>query len=168
MKLILIAGKAQSGKTTLAKVLKEKYLKIGKKVIITEYSKYVKMFAKDILGWDGKEPKPRKFLQDMGDYVRNNYNDIFFVKRMKEDLNIYSNYADVVIISDVRMPKEIIKMKKYNPLKIKVVSDKVNDLTKEEQNHYTEHALDNFKNFDYVINKDEIFKVSDEIIERSN
>ena len=87
---------------------------------------------------------------------------------MKEDLNIYSNYADVVIISDVRMPKEIIKMKKYNPLKIKVVSDEVNDLTKEEQNHYTEHALDNFKNFDYVINKDEIFKVSDEIIERSN
>ena len=108
MKVYLIAGRARSGKTQTAKILKELLEKENRKVVITEYSKYIKLFAKDFLGWDMiSEPKPRAFLQEMGEYVRHLNKDTYFTERMKEDLNIYSHFVDDVIISDDRMPKEL-------------------------------------------------------------
>ena len=87
MQIILVAGRARSGKTYVAKELKSILESNNKKVIITEYSKYVKLFAKDILGWDMvSEPKPRTFLQDLGNRLREHYGECYFVKRMKEDI----------------------------------------------------------------------------------
>src|SRR5574344_440809 len=112
MKLFLIAGRARSGKTLAAQYLKEILDERKEKTVITEYSKYIKIFAKELLGWDGKsEPKPRTFLQDMGSYVRQNKSDTFFTGRMKEDIELYSHFVNNVIISDVRMPKEITEMR---------------------------------------------------------
>ena len=97
MKVILIAGRARSGKTKAAYILKDILEKKKEKVVITEYSKYIKLFAKDLLGWDMiSEPKPRTFLQEMGEYVRSLKSDIYFVERMKEDLKIYEHFVDVV------------------------------------------------------------------------
>ena len=153
MHLFLVAGRARSGKTLVANLLKKRLEENGKKVVITEYSKYVKLFAKEILGWDGvTEPKPRKFLQDMGSFVRKHYSDIYFTERMKEDLEIYKRFVDVVIISDVRMPKEISELGSYKPVTIKVINNNSNyDLTDEEARHETEHALDNYANFMYIL-----------------
>ncbi len=154
MKLVLIAGKARSGKTLAAYLLKEEILKRNQKVVITEYSKYIKMFAKELLGWDGiREPKPRKFLQDFGTYVRHeSQNPNYFINRMKDDLEIYQHFVDVVIISDVRLQEEIEGMKEYHPITIHVVNDQnTYDLSKEEASHETEHALENYQNFDYSI-----------------
>ena len=153
MKVYLIAGKARSGKTKAAELLKKILEKENKKVVITEYSKYVKLFAKELLGWDMiSEPKPRKFLQDMGTFVRELESDIYFTKRMKEDLEIYKHFVDDVIISDVRMPKELEELSDFKPLKIKVENTLSSyDLTNEEASHETEHALDNYLNFDYII-----------------
>lgn len=158
MKVYLIAGRARSGKTQTAKILKELLEEENRKVVITEYSKYIKLFAKDFLGWDMiSEPKPRKFLQEMGEYVRHLKKDTYFTERMKEDLQIYSDFVDDVIISDVRMPKELTELESFHPIKIKVINDTAKyDLTKEEASHETEHALDDYKGFDYVIkNKSE-------------
>ena len=122
MKVYLIAGRARSGKTQTAKILKELLEKENRKVVITEYSKYIKLFAKDFLGWDMiSEPKPRAFLQEMGEYVRHLNKDTYFTERMKEDLRIYEHFVDVVIISDVRMPKELDELSSFQPLKIQVV-----------------------------------------------
>ncbi len=154
MKLILIAGKARSGKTLAAKILKEELEKNGKRVVITEYSKYIKLFARELTDWDGfSEPKPRKFLQDFGSYVRHKTNNPkYFIERMKEDLEIYQEFCDVVIISDVRLEEEILEMKKYSPITIHIENRyNLYDLNQEEQGHETEHALDNFQNFDYSI-----------------
>ena len=154
MKLVLIAGKARSGKTRAAHLLKEEILKKNQKVVITEYSKYIKMFAKELLGWDGmSEPKPRKFLQDFGTYVRHeSQNPNYFIERMKDDLEIYKHFVDVVIISDVRLKEEIECMRKYHPITIRVANDtNPYDLTEEEARHETEHALENYQNFDYSI-----------------
>ena len=154
MKLVLIAGKARSGKTRAAHLLKEEILKKNQKVVITEYSKYIKMFAKELLGWDGmSEPKPRKFLQDFGTYVRHeSQNPNYFIERMKDDLEIYKHFVDVVIISDVRLQEEIECMRKYHPITIRVSNDtNPYDLTEEEARHETEHALENYQNFDYSI-----------------
>ena len=154
MKLVLIAGKARSGKTLAAHLLKEEILKNNEKVVITEYSKYIKMFAKELLGWDGiSEPKPRKFLQDFGTYVRHeSQNPHYFIERMKDDLEIYRHFVDVVIISDVRLKEEIDGMKEYHPITIHVSNDtNTYDLSKEEASHETEHALENYQKFDYSI-----------------
>ncbi len=153
MKVILIAGKARSGKTKAAHILKEILETKKEKVVITEYSKYIKLFAKDLLGWDMiSEPKPRTFLQDMGEYVRKLKKDTYFTERMKEDLRIYEHFVDVVIISDVRMPKELDELSSFQPLKIQVVNDLASyDLNEEQARHETEHALDHYQDFDYII-----------------
>ena len=62
MKIYLVAGKSGSGKGEVAKIINEYYLSLNQKPIITSFSKYIKMYAKEIIGWDGNEPKPRKFL----------------------------------------------------------------------------------------------------------
>ena len=63
MKIFLIAGKAESGKAEVAKMIKEYYIYQRKDAVITEYSKYLKEYAKEMTDWDGlKVNKPRKFL----------------------------------------------------------------------------------------------------------
>ena len=95
MKIILISGKAGSGKSSLANILKEKL----DKCVVTNYSKYIKLFAIEMLNWDGSdENKPRSFLQEMGDTLRS-INKNFLTDRMLQDISVYSKYYDYVVIS---------------------------------------------------------------------
>ncbi len=168
MKIYLVAGKSGSGKGEVAKLIKEQYLSLGKKPIITEFSKYLKMYAKEIIEWDGSEPKPRKFLQDLGVTIRENMDmPLFFVNRMIEDVKVYNLYYDVVIISDVRLPIEIEEMKKtFNNVYAMYVVNQFapSKLTIEEQMHETETALENYSNFDITITNDNIEKLDDRVI----
>lgn len=167
MKIILIAGKAQSGKTTAANILKNLCKEKNLRACITEYSKYIKMFAKELTDWNGEiASKPRAFLQDFGSFVRQNKDEDFFIKRMKEDISIYSSFVDVLIISDIRFPREITSLKEYHPLTIKVDNHfEEKSLTKAEEAHETEHALDNFFDFDYSI-KDKSLNEMREILKK--
>lgn len=153
MKLFLIAGRARSGKTETAKLLKTMLEHRGLKVSITEYSKYIKLFAKELTNWDGvSELKPRRFLQDFGSFIRESKHADYFIRRMKEDLLIYEEIVDVLIISDVRLPSEIEELKSYSPITIYVKNDSnFYDLNEVESSHETEHALDNYENFQYSI-----------------
>ena len=171
MKVYLIAGKAGSGKSEVAKYIKEYFIYQKEETVITEYSKYIKMFAKELTDWDGSNNnKPRKFLQDFGSYIRNEMGEKkFFVNRMLEDLDIYTNYVDVVVISDVRYPAEIEGIKEQYPAAISIYV--VNQfgqskLSIEEQMHPSELALEDYADFDYTIAnddektlKDKVFKI---------
>lgn len=162
MQVFLIAGKSGSGKDEVAKIIQEYYKENNKKAVITGFSKYIKLFAMEILDWNGNSPKPRKFLQDFGELAREN-NERIFINRMIEDLKLYENYCDIVVISDVRLIKEIEVLKEAanNVYTIYILADKSkNDLTSDEQNHITETELDNYDNFDYTIknNFDETLK----------
>lgn len=160
MRIFLLAGKARSGKNEVAKVIKKYYDQKKEKTVITEYSKYIKLFAKEMTDWSGEnKTKPRKFLQEMGSFIRKNLQmpDIF-IDRMKEDIKIYEKFFDNVIISDVRFPKEMDELKKNYPCVYTffIINEHGNyDLTVEEANHETEHALDNYNEFDYMIINDE-------------
>ena len=64
MKIILISGKAEAGKTTAANIIKYYLCGIGKRVAIVPYGQYVKDTAKMIFGWDGQKHKNgRQLLQ---------------------------------------------------------------------------------------------------------
>ncbi len=168
MEIYLVAGKSGSGKGEVAKIIKEYYLAAGKKPIITGFSKYLKMYAKEIIGWDGNDPKPRKFLQDLGVTIRENMDmPLFFVNRMIEDIKVYELYFDVVIIDDVRLPIELEELKKNfaNVRSMYVVNQfALSKLTLEEQMHVTETALEDYDDFDITIVNDNIEKLDDRVI----
>lgn len=165
LEIVIIAGKARSGKSEAARILKNIYEKKGKKAVISEYSKYIKLFAKELLGWDMKsEPKPRDFLQEMGDYVRSFKKDIYFVERMREDLRIYEKFVDVVIISDARLPQELDGLDEFGPIKIKVENCLPDyDLNEKQASHITEHALDEYQGYDYIIKNMTLEEVEKEL-----
>ncbi|MCI8671206.1 MAG: hypothetical protein HFI36_04110 [Bacilli bacterium] len=167
MKIYLVAGKSGSGKGEVAKLIKKYYISKKAKPFITEYSKYLKMYAKDILNWDGGEPKPRKFLQDIGVTIRENMDmPKMLINRMIEDIKIYDLYYDVVIISDVRYPEEIEEMKKhFNDVKAIYVINQFgpSKLALNEQMHVTETALENYGNFDITLTNDTLDTLDNKI-----
>lgn len=152
MKVILIAGKAGSGKNEVASMLK-KYLP---NTVITSFSKYIKLFALEFTDWDGRDiNKPREFLQTMGDTLRS-IDQNFLIKRILEDFKVYEKSFDNVIISDVRLPYELEYIKQncgYDVITIRVNATKsMRTLTESEKKHHTELEFDNYNKFDYVIN----------------
>lgn len=157
-KIILIGGKARSGKDTIMSYLKSKYELDNKKVINLQISSYIKEYAKKISNWDGSdETKPRELLQELGtDIIRKNIDNLFFINRIIEDIKVYSYFFDVIIISDIRFPIEIdsIKSKYSNTISIGVKRPNINILTSNEESHITETSLDNYNNFDYTILND--------------
>lgn len=155
MKVYVIAGKAGCGKNTTANYIKEYYETLGKSVAITEISKYLKLFAYEIKNWDGKrETKPRTFLQEVGSAIRHElYNEDFLINRLLEDLKVYEKFVDVVIIADVRFPREVELIKeKCGATSIRVINE-FNDyeLSGSEKLHETETALESYDKFDYVL-----------------
>lgn len=168
MEIYLVAGKSGSGKGEVAKIIKEYYLSKGQRPIITEFSKYLKMYAKEILDWDGNDPKPRKFLQDIGVTIRDNMDKPnFLINRMLDDIDVYALYFDAIIISDVRLPEEIEELKKKhkNVYSIYVVNQfEPSKLTIEEQMHITETALEQYNNFDITIANDNINTLDNKVI----
>lgn len=157
MRIILISGKASSGKTKLGELIVRYANELGKRAVQTEYSKYLKLYAKELIRYDGNpENKPRKFLQDLGSFIRYDLGDEhFFTRRMLEDFNVYETFCDIVIVSDVRLKKEIedIKSSDYKDVvAIQVLNHhSVYDLAEEEKNHITERELEGYDKFDYII-----------------
>ena len=153
--IFIISGKARHGKTTVANYIKDYYEDKGKKLIITEFSKYIKMYARDILSWDGlEETKPRKFLQDLGNDLRDIDNS-YLVSRILDDIDVYEDYSDGVAIDDARLSYEIDYMRFYKKKRVKVLNvirpEFDNGLSLEEREDITERELDDYKNYDYTI-----------------
>ena len=149
---VTIDGKAGCGKDEVAKLIKSKL----DNTVITGLSKYIKLFALELTDWDGSDNnKPREFLQTMGDKLRACRED-YLTKRIYEDIEIYKREGiSNVVISDVRLVNEINYFK--NKSDLEVITIRVNCdnskrcLTNEEKKHITEIELDNYNEFDYII-----------------
>lgn len=164
MRVFLICGKAGSGKNEVASIIKEKL----SNSVITGFSKYIKLFARELTPWDGNDDnKPRAFLQNMGDILRN-ININFMTERLYEDLKVYEHVGiENVIVSDVRLLKEIEYFKNKKDIKTYVIRVNSNTskrvLNNEEKNHCTELELDNYNNYDYIINNNYDNTLNDEV-----
>lgn len=157
MQIILIGGKARSGKDTLADYLYEDLKKQGKNPCKLQVSQYIKYYAIKYFGWDGKEEtKPRGLLIKLGtEIIREKIDSNFHINRLIEDIKVLSYFYDTFIVSDVRLPIEIEKPKEEfsNVVSIKLERP-YTETTKKQQKHITEIGLDNYHNFDYVIKND--------------
>ena len=167
MKIFVVGGKSGSGKGEVAKFINEFYIYKLKKCVITEFSKYLKSFAKELTEWDGiSQNKPRDFLQDFGTKIRN-YDKYFFTKRMVEDVNIYELAGiDIVIIADARMPEEFEEMKEnFDDVYSILVENQFSQsrLTLEQQSHITETALENYDEFDCTLANDDLGELKNKV-----
>lgn len=160
MKLYLICGKARAGKDTFAKLIKQEEEKNSKKVCILKLTAPLYRWAEDYFNYDKeKDEKPRELLQTLG-------YDILQLKLKKKDflldylittIEVLDNYYDVGLITDGRLVHEIEVLKeKYPNIKtILLTNKKDNKLTNKEKNHQTEIDLDDYQDFDYIVeNKD--------------
>ena len=160
MKLYLICGKARAGKDTFAKLIKQEEEKDNNKVCILKLTAPLYSWAEDYFNYDKeKNEKPRELLHTLG-------YDILQLKLKKKDflldylittIEVLDNYYDVGLITDGRLVHEIEVLKeKYPNIKtILLTNKKDNKLTNKEKNHQTEIDLDDYKDFDYIVeNKD--------------
>lgn len=153
--IFVLSGKAKSGKNLIADKI-ENYYK-NKRCIQISYAFYLKNYVKNIYGWSGsEEDKPRELLQKIGiDLIKNKIDSNLLIRRVCEDIKVYSYFYDIIIITDARLKNEIEIPKRLfnNVVTIRIDSiyyDK--KMTIEQMNHITETNLDNYDKFDYIIN----------------
>jgi len=155
-KIYVLSGKAGNGKNKVASYIGSIYENVNKKTINLSYAFYLKEYAKNILGWDGNEKtKPREFLQQIGvELIKNNIDNRMLIKRIVEDIKVYSYFYDVITISDARFPEEIeiIRENFDNVIVIHIHGlENKNNLTDSERKHATEVSLDKYNNYDYEV-----------------
>lgn len=170
-KIILISGKAESGKTTCANYLKEQLEKQGYRVTKDLFAKYIKGFLKDHYSWNGitKDEFYRTKLQQLGtDIIKDKLNyKAFHAKRLVEDIQIIGDDFDYILIDDCRFRDEVHTFKAMFPdecIAIRINRyDYKSKLTEEQLKHRSECDLDRFP-FDYTLHtrKSDLSQLYDE------
>lgn len=156
--VILLSGKAQSGKDYIANIMKQQFEENGNKVLVTHYADLLKYILKTFFNWDGKKDKKgRDLLQRVGtDVIRKKMPD-YWVNFISQMISFFSNEWNYILIPDTRFPNEIEVMQK-NP-DVNVITIRINrvnftpQLTLEQQQHPSETSLDEY-DFDYYVSND--------------
>lgn len=152
-KIFILSGKAKSGKDFVAGLMQEYYK--DKKSICVSYAYYLKDYIKRMTDWDGsEESKPREFLQQLGiELIKNQIDDQLLIHRVVEDIEVFSYFYDVIIVTDARIKEEIEIPKEKFPDAITIRIEREHSTSKlsdEQKHHFTETALDTYSNYDYV------------------
>jgi len=155
MKVILISGKAQHGKTSTAIILEKNMLLAGKTVVRISFADYVKYICSKYYGWDGrKDEKGRHMLQYVGTDIFRARDEDFWVDNVIRFARVVTQDYDFMLIDDWRFPNEyarwiengitdICRVRIYRP-------EYDNGLTPEQNSHPSETALDGF-HMDYCL-----------------
>lgn len=113
--VILVSGKAGSGKSTVAKILLDKLIEIPEiSAMRYAFASPIKFVARSVGGWDGqKDEKGRKLLQDIGRVFRE-YDPIIWVKHMFRQVDDNSDILPLnfVVVEDWRFLNEYDAIKK--------------------------------------------------------
>ena len=171
MKIYVICGHAESGKTTFGKKLKEQLKDNGYKPCIMQITKPLYHYAEDYFEWNPRQDeKPREFLQKLGiEIIRDKlHKDNFLMNRLIDDIEILSHFFNTFIITDARFEREIETIKQVfsDVVVIKIERDNFeNSLTYEQKMHTTEIEVDKITNYKYLI-KNKTYKELDEEIEK--
>ncbi|MBP5679305.1 MAG: hypothetical protein J6X28_05740 [Bacilli bacterium] len=157
MKIFVIGGKAKTGKNTFGEYLREELKDYGYKPCVMHITQPLYAFAENYFEWDGNEnTKPREFLQKMGIEIiqKKLGKKDFLLNRLMEDMDILSEFFDAFIITDARLIHEFETLKEHYDDVVTIKLERKNykdEMTEEERNHITETELDQYDDFDYII-----------------
>lgn len=169
MKVILISGKAQSGKDTVASMLRNKLTADNHRVLTTHYADLLKYICRSYFGWDGnKDEKGRQMLQYVGTDVIRKQNPSLWVDFVAMMLKYFYDNWEYVIIPDCRFPNEITGMidNGFDTVHLRVVRPGLDSpLTEEQQKHPSETALDDIKADFYIQNEGSLEELNTKINE---
>lgn len=158
MKIILVSGKAQSGKDTAAGILREELKSNGHNVLITHYADLLKYICKQYLGWNGeKDAAGRELLQYVGTDIVRKQNPTIWVDFIAMILKWFHDNWDYVIIPDCRFPNEITTLidNGFDAVHLRMVRSAHNGgLSDTQMQHLSETALDDIKPDFYIENND--------------
>lgn len=154
MRVICIAGNAESGKDTVAGMMKEYFELEGKKVFIIHYADLLKFICKQYYGWNGeKDEIGRSLLQHVGTDVFRKRDEGFWVNHVISILKVMQNDIDYALIPDCRFMNEMTQpallFKTYSVCVVR--PNHKSKLSKSQRNHESETSLENFE-FDIGIN----------------
>ncbi len=145
--IVLVSGKAGSGKTTFANNVSHLLSSVKNSSLIIPLSESLKEEAKKEHGWDGnKDEEGRALLQRLGEHRRSEDID-YWCKKLAD--KICGSYCDTAIVDDLRYKSEFdfflrsfknvvaVRLERYDGCK---TYD--NGLTKEQKMHISEVDLD--------------------------
>lgn len=162
MKVIAISGKAESGKDTIAKEIKQLLEEQNYKVMIIHFADVLKFVCRQYFNWNGeKDEYGRTLLQQVGTEMREKNNPNMWVSITEELIRGIGREFDWVIVPDIRFKKEInmlnenfdcvlLRILRQDVDSYGIVSDHVNHLTDEQRAHKSECDLDDYK-FNHII-----------------
>lgn len=148
LKIILISGKAGSGKDTVAREIQKSFWGDGKRVAVTHFADPLKEICKRDYGWNGiKDEEGRKLLQYVGTEVYRAKDPDYWVKLTAETIKKKWYAYDYVLIPDLRFVNEISVLKSmgFDVVHIHVLRDDYkSELTEEQKNHPSETSMDGY------------------------
>lgn len=156
--VILLAGKAESGKTLAANIIKEEIESLGKTALIMSFAGYLKFICKSYYKWDGKKNEEgRSLLQRLGTDVVRKRNPDFWAKTVFDFIMTFDGEFDYFILDDTRFENEVDIFQEYDPfcytsIRIERLNHE-NTLSPSQRIHPSETGLDN-KRLDIVIYSD--------------
>jgi len=174
MQIMLISGKAHSGKGTVSKIIEE-ILNKNNHVIRCSLSTYIREIAKNDFYWNGVDTLESRIF--MGEVYRigTEFYPYHMARRIWErDIKPHATKDSIVIVESFR---ELVNYDYFNILlqnalidkitTIRVVRPKFNDIQDDEfEKHVSESDLDDF-DFDYVVDNSgtvrELYKVLEEM-----
>lgn len=174
-KLILLSGKAQHGKDSACDILSSQLRLLGFKTHKTAIAKHLKDIMKEYYNWDGaKTDEARSLLQYLGtDRIRNDLKNPFFhCERTMENIEVVQKDFHYIFVPDARFPNEAYFAKAYFPNK--VIHIKVNrldfksPLTALQQQHHSECAMNQFRDYDHILNAKSGLKQLEYEIKKAN
>lgn len=167
-KIILISGKAGSGKDTCSNYIVEHLNSNDYSSVVTHFGDFVKFIAKNYFSWNGeKDIYGRSLLQKIGTSDFRELNKDFWVNRVVEILNVYKDEWDFVVIPDFRFKNEYDVVNNSFGCVSTVRINRLGNFTKlteDQQKNISETELDDFK-FNYVINSSSLEETKTKTIE---
>jgi hypothetical protein len=164
--IILVSGKAGTGKSYFAEKLRLAFECKNYNVEVQHFASVLKSIAKQYFWWDGiKDGKGRKLLQHLGDVGREYDKDVWVKNLIELRLLNSPNYPqDVIIIDDWRFPNEYQYLKEnlnYSIYTIEMIAPDREILNGEAAKHISEVALEEFNSYNFIIDNSEHSEITE-------
>lgn len=168
MKIIMVSGKAGSGKDTIANFFKDELIASNKRVLVMHFADLVKYYATQYFNWDGeKNEAGRNLLQEIGTTVMRGRYPEYWAEIIGKFIDAYTipehSFFDYILIPDWRFINEYevvydyaaiqnnetitIRIERYDDAGLKWKNP---NMTSDQLNHISECELDNFA-FNWII-----------------